>query len=144
MLADGYQINIDGASTPQAGRKGPAAAAIYVRHDEKFHYQESLFMNGTNNEAELYALYMAVKWASKNTQKDENIEILSDSLWVVHCFAKKAKLKYLAHWETTHYPDLFLGILKYWDEGRMSIHWIPREKNKNADRLAQSTKKRGY
>jgi ribonuclease HI len=127
-------IFTDGGSR---GNPGPAALGVVIC-DEKGkllkEYGECLGVK-TNNEAEYEALIFALKKAKalfgKAAMKDSEVEINSDSELLV----KQMNGQYKVMDEKIQ--PLFLNVwnLKI-DFGKVVFHSIPREKNEEADKLA--------
>jgi len=118
------------------GNPGPAAVGV-VFYDDKKHlikeYAECLGKT-TNNDAEYQAIILALRKAKmlfgKDKAKQLKIEFRSDSELVVRQLSHKYKI------EETHLQQLFL---KVWnlsvDFSEVKFTHIPREENKEADRL---------
>lgn len=84
-----YNIYCDGACSPNPGKSGSGVAIYnkeqvvelwYGLHDKK----------GTNNTAELLALYEALKFAEKYIEQRLSVQILSDSKYSIDCITKWA------------------------------------------------------
>lgn len=126
-------IYTDGGSR---GNPGPAALGVVIK-DEKGNlvkkYGEQIGEK-TNNEAEYEAVIFALKKArhlfGKKNTKNMKLEIRMDSELVANQLANKYKI------ETESLFPLFIKIhnLKM-DFGEIVFKYIPREKNKEADRL---------
>lgn len=117
------------------GNPGPAAIGVIIERDGKIigKYGESIGER-TNNEAEYEAVIFALKklkhlFGKRKTQ-DLDIEMRMDSELVVRQLSGKYKIT-----EERFYP-LFMKIWNLrLDFGNISFIEIPREKNKEADRL---------
>lgn len=85
-------INIycDGACSPNPGKSG-SGIAIYQKEQLTQLWYGLYDKNGTNNTAELNALYEALKIASSYIQKNQSVQILSDSKYSIDCITKWAK-----------------------------------------------------
>lgn len=138
-----WTIYVDGSSSGEAGQ-GPAGAAYYVRKNKEFHGKGGLYLLGTNNLAETTAILLGVQYFLEQAAPDDLLTIYSDSEWAVRCLAKKLNLKEHPHYNTLHYPDIFKDIVQRWDHERMRIENIPRELNRDADKLSREYKIRGY
>jgi len=114
-------IYTDGGSR---GNPGPAAAGVVVG-DKKF----SKFLGkATNNQAEYEAVILALQEAKKMSGK--NLQINLDSQLVCCQLTGKYKVK------NSNIAPLFLkvfNLLKDFDQ--VEFKHIPREKNKQADKL---------
>jgi len=128
-------IYTDGGSR---GNPGPAAiGAIFCNEKSQpiKNYSEYLGDNFTNNEAEYRAVIFALKkfkaLFGKKLAKNSEIEIRSDSELLV----KQLKAQYKV--SDSKIQPLFLEVwnLKF-DFQKIRFKLIPRDKNKEADRLA--------
>ena len=127
-------IYTDGASR---GNPGPASIGVVIcdknERTLKEYYQS--LGNATNNEAEYQAVIFALKKLKalfgKTKIKEYEIEMRSDSQLLVNQLTGKYKIVNLK------IQQLFLEAwnLKV-DIGNISFSYIPREKNKKADALA--------
>ncbi len=128
-------IYIDGASR---GNPGESSAGVVFCNEKKQvikKYSEYLGSKFTNNEAEYLALVFALKKFKavfgKELAKNSEIEVRSDSeLLVKQLNAKYKVLK----------PEIQKLFLEVWnlkfDFGSVKFKKVPREKNKEADALA--------
>lgn len=85
------EINIycDGACSPNPGKSG-SGIAIYEKEQLTQLWYGLHEKHGTNNTAELNALYEALKIAEKNIKKYKTVQILSDSKYSIDCITKWA------------------------------------------------------
>lgn len=121
-------IYTDGASR---GNPGPSATGVVI--DGKG-YSEFIG-EGTNNEAEYQAMVFALKKAralfGKKAIKEKEIEIRSDSELLIKQLSGEYKILE---------PRIQQLFLQAWnlriDFGKVKFVLIPREENKEADRLA--------
>lgn len=129
-----FIIYTDGGSR---GNPGPSAIGVVIR-DEKENilkkYSQCLAGNLTNNEAEYEAVIFALKkfkalFGSKTTESSE-IEIRSDSELLINQMQGLYKILE---------PKIQQLFLKVWnlkiDFKKIKFTLIPREKNKEADKL---------
>lgn len=82
----GFDVRIycDGACEPNPGHAG-SGIAVY-RHGEVAQLWYGLYhANGTNNSAELNALYQALRLAEQAILAGETVEVLSDSMYALNC-----------------------------------------------------------
>ena len=128
-------IYTDGGSR---GNPGPAAAGVMFCNEKGQsikEYSEYMGDNLTNNEAEYKAVIFALKKFKavfgKKLAKNSEIEIKSDSELLVKQLNAEYKIL------NENIQPLFLEIwnLKF-DFKKLKFKRIPREKNKQADRLA--------
>ena len=128
-------IYTDGGSR---GNPGPAAIGVMFCNEKGQsikEYSDYLGDNFTNNEAEYKAVIFALKkfkaLFGKKLAKNSEIEIRSDSELLVKQL--KAQYKVL----DSKIQQLFLEIWNLqFDFQKIKFKLIPREKNKEADRLA--------
>ncbi len=132
-----FIIYTDGGSR---GNPGPAAIGVVVC-DEKgqpFKKYSQAIGEKTNNEAEYEAVFFALKKVKalygREKTKASQIEIRLDSELVA---------KQLEHEYKIEEPKIQLLFLRVWnlmlDFGKIKFTAIPREKNKEADKLVNQT-----
>ncbi len=125
-------INVDGAAR---GNPGPAAiGAVIERNGYPIGKYGASIGKRTNNEAEYEAVIFAHQKIKhlfgKQKTRDLEIEIRMDSELVARQLEGKYKIE-----EERHFP-LFIKICNLkMDFGNILFTEIPREKNKEADRL---------
>lgn len=122
------RASIDGAAR---GNPGPAGAGVFVEPHEGRPALEIFRPLGrtTNNVAEYRALLLALE-AAEELGADE-VEIRSDSLLLVEQLSGRFKVK------AEHLKPLFSeAVLRAKRFRRFAIRHIPRETNREADRLA--------
>jgi len=127
------EIYVDGSFR----RNGKVGIGVYCKNGKlELKYSQLVPEAKTSNEAEYWAIAIALNLA-KTFSEYEKIIICSDSKLAVNQIngkyeTKKAKLKEL--------KTLVCGIANIWHKefGReVKVRYIPREKNKEADKLAQ-------
>ena len=120
-------IYTDGACL---GNPGPMGIGIVVQADGKIIRKESIPLErGTNNEAELTAMAVALERAVQ--LKESNITLKSDSEWAV----KMANGEYNLKQERLR--PLLDRVQKAMVKAQASVNWIPREENSQADYLSK-------
>ena len=123
-----FRAFIDGAAR---GNPGPAGAGVYVWAEEGRPAEEHFEALGhqTNNVAEYRALLLALRRAAEREASD--VSIASDSLLLVQQMLGRFRVK------APHLQPLFADALRRAKSfPRFSIVHVRREKNKEADRLA--------
>jgi len=117
----------DGASR---GNPGPAAYGVAIfRNGESLHQLSQAIGRATNNEAEYQALLAAAKWARDN--QIQRAFFYMDSELVVKQISGIYKVKN-ERLKSYHLScKTILNSLPFW-----KITHVPREKNKEADKLA--------
>ena len=86
--------------------------------------------DSTNNVAEYTALVKALQWLLENNLGSTKVEIKSDSQLIVNQLRGDYKVK--AKRIIRLYKQVLLLKSKFQD---IQIRWVPREKNREADRL---------
>lgn len=86
--------------------------------------------DSTNNVAEYTALVKALQWLLENNLGSAKVEIKSDSQLIVNQLRGDYKVK--AKRIISLYKQVLLLKSKFQD---IQIRWVPREKNREADRL---------
>jgi ribonuclease HI len=128
------KVHTDGASR---GNPGPAAIGLVIKNEkgEKIKSYSECLGETTNNEAEYRAAIFALKKIrqlfSKKQAKEMEVEIVSDSELMVSQLQGKYKIV------NQKIAEFFIQIwnLKT-DFKKVSFRLVPREENKEADRLA--------
>ena len=125
-------IHTDGGSR---GNPGPAAIGVVMESDSfgKKEFGEYIGET-TNNEAEYRAVIFALKkiksLVGSDKCKDNSAEFLLDSELIVKQLNKEYKLK------DKNIQNFFIEIWNLtFDFGEVSFRHIPREKNREADRV---------
>lgn len=113
------------------GNPGPAGAGVVILHEEKTtEVKAYLGARQTNNWAEYEAVVIALGKLLEMNLRDSDVEFRLDSKLVVEQLEGNWKIKE---------PNLrdqaarVHGLLK--DFGRVTFTYVPREQNKDADRL---------
>lgn len=124
-------INADGGSR---GNPGPSAVGVVIRGGGKEKKYGEFLGSRTNNEAEYEAVILALKKArqlfGKEKTKKAEVEVFLDSELVANQLNGKYKIEE---------ERLFPLFIKIWnlrqDFGKITFGAVPREKNREADRL---------
>jgi ribonuclease HI len=123
------EIYSDGGSR---GNPGPAAIGVVILENKEAKAELSEYIGeATNNTAEYTAVIRALKWVKSNIQDDVEVAFYLDSLLVVEQLNQRYKLK------NEGLKPLFWQIRGLIMDlgGKITFKHIPREKNKEADRL---------
>jgi len=129
MLTNKIVVYCDGGAR---GNPGPAASAFVALENSKVVYKESLFLGKTtNNVAEYQSVVIALNWLSKQKSQQESIKVVVDSQLVFRQLngeykIKKEELKKLA---------IKIKRLEKKIKSEIIFDWLPRSKNKIADKL---------
>lgn len=131
-----WHIYTDGASSCNPGHAG----AGFVVYDELGNeiLKDSVYLGEmTNNMAEYEAMVRALSKAHGSHVKD--VSIYSDSLLVVNQILGTYKIR---NSTLQKYADTVKDLIRVFDH--FKVQYIPREKNKVADKLAkEAIKKKG-
>ncbi len=128
-------IFTDGGSR---GNPGPSALGVVIKNEEGKTIQKlnKFLGNKTNNQAEYLAVLEAFEWLSVNQDLSSlKIDFFIDSKLVVNQLSGFYKIK------NQDLKDLIIKIkfLENKISGKIFYHFIPREKNKEADLLVNQT-----
>ncbi len=124
-----WHINVDGASSGNPGKSG---AGIIARDgDGKIVLSKSIFLGEmTNNMAEYEALLIALTDAAAYSVKD--VTVYTDSQLVANQVNGLYKIKNMVLFQ---YVKKIKQTISNFDH--FAIHYIPREQNREADKLAK-------
>ena len=127
-----WKIFIDGASR---GNPGPSGTGVYVLKDSEPYASYAFYLGKkTNNQAEYYALLVALYFVlpetKQNKDRHDKIEIISDSQLLV----RQIQALYKVH--DAHLKKLHAKAIQLLDGYTYSIKHVLREENKDADALA--------
>lgn len=124
------EVHVDGGSR---GNPGPAAAGIVLGPPLNKHFSKYLG-KATNNEAEYTSVIEALKkikaTLGKEKIKDLHVEVYMDSQLAVRQLSYEYKI------QSSNIIPLFIKIhnLRV-DFGKVTFKHVPREKNKDADKM---------
>lgn len=125
-------INCDGGSR---GNPGPAASACVVKNNGEVIYQKGKFLGeSTNNVAEYEGVLLGITYLLEN-QINEDVTFILDSLLVVNQLSGKFKIS------NFNLQQLFKDIKNKASnlKGKIIFNYVPREMNKEADKLVNIT-----
>lgn len=130
-MSETINVFTDGASRGNPGLAG-IGIVICDGNNEISESHGKFIGNYTNNSAEYLALIESVKILRNSGLKFRHVNFYLDSELVVRQIRGEYKIKH---------SDLIKLSLEFWKEIKLldknfSIHHIPREKNKAADKLA--------
>lgn len=129
------EVYFDGLCQP-INPGGIPCYAFLVKSNEKTIYSEygvagePFSEDATNNVAEYTALAKALQWLIDNNFSSQKVEVKSDSQLVVNQLLGDYKVK--ARRIISLYKEVLLLKNRFQD---IQITWIPRDKNKEADKL---------
>ena len=129
------EVYFDGLCQP-INPGGISCYAFVVKKDGKTIYSdygvagEPFSEDSTNNVAEYTALTKALQWILANNLSSTKVEIRSDSQLIVNQLTGDYKVR--ARRIMLLYKQVLLLKSKFHD---IQIIWIPREKNREADKL---------
>ncbi|MCX8021173.1 MAG: ribonuclease HI family protein [Syntrophorhabdaceae bacterium] len=125
----GWHAYIDGASLGNPGDSG--AAIVVFDEDGKEILREGVHLGEmTNNMAEYEALLLAIKRACASSVK--RLFVYTDSLLIANQIKGTYKVK---NERLKGYLEKIFDYIRFFDE--FDIKYIPREKNRIADKLAK-------
>ena len=132
-LLNMIEIHIDGACS---GNPGEAAIGVIIRRDGQVIKEIAKSIGvGTNNIAEYSAMICALQEAS--SQKDRDVKIYTDSELVYKQLKGEYQVKHPS------IKPLFEQVQHFLREfPSLELKHVPREQNKDADRLATSVLKK--
>jgi|SRR5215212_3751396 len=127
------EVYFDGLCQPVNPGGTGCFAFIVINEDENTIHSEYglVARESTNNVAEYTALIKALKWLLANNYQNENIVIKGDSQLVIQQINRKFRVK--ASNIIPLYRDAMSIISKF---KYIQFQLIPREQNKEADRLS--------
>lgn len=128
-MANRFIVEADGGSRGNPGPAGYGAVVLDADSGEVVAEAAEYIGTATNNVAEYRGLIAGLE-AAKAVDPDASIQVRMDSKLVVEQLSGRWKIKH---------PDmkpLAAQALSIFPAGRVTYQWIPREKNKHADRLA--------
>lgn len=129
------EVYFDGLCQP-INPGGISCYAFVVKSDGRTIYSdygiavEPFSKDSTNNVAEYTALVKALEWLLENNLSSTKVEIKSDSQLIVNQLTGDYKVK--SKRIMSLYKQVLLLKGKFQD---IQIKWVPREKNREADRL---------
>jgi ribonuclease HI len=129
------EVYLDGLCQP-INPGGIPCYAFIVKRDGRTIYSdygiagEPFSEDSTNNVAEYTALVKALEWLLANNLGSTRVEIMSDSQLIVNQLTGDYKVK------AKRMLALYKQVLKLMSTFQeIQIKWVPREKNREADRL---------
>ncbi len=129
------EVFLDGLCQP-INPGGIPCYAFIVKRDGKTIYSdygiagEPFSEDSTNNVAEYTALVKALEWLFANNLGSSRVKIMSDSQLIVNQLTGDYKVK------AKRMLSLYRQVLKLMSTFQeIQIKWVPREKNREADRL---------
>ncbi|MEU5052516.1 bifunctional RNase H/acid phosphatase [Streptomyces sp. NPDC021096] len=128
-MANRFIVEADGGSRGNPGPAGYGAVVLDPATGEALAEAAEYIGTATNNVAEYKGLIAGLE-AAKALDPDAEIQVRMDSKLVVEQMSGRWKIKH---------PDmkpLAARAQRIFPAGRVAYQWIPREKNKHADRLA--------
>jgi ribonuclease HI len=129
------EVYFDGLCQP-INPRGISCYAFIVKSEGRTIYSdygiagEPFSENSSNNVAEYTALVKALQWLLENNLGSTKVDIKSDSQLIVNQLTGDYKVK--AKRIISLYKQVLLLKSKFQD---IRIRWVPREKNREADRL---------
>ena len=132
-------VYTDGACIKNGEEDASAGLGVWYGDDDSRNLSMKVpIQEQSNQTGELLAVLMAVK----NHPPNEDLEIISDSRYVIDGLTKNRERWEARNWTDTHHGDIFKCITAWtrWRNGRTNIAWIKGHSgvkgNEEADRLA--------
>jgi ribonuclease HI len=126
------QVYFDGLCQP-VNPGGTACFAFIIKNEEgnTIHSDYGVAAHdSTNNVAEYTGLIKSLEWLIKNNYHNQTIVIMGDSMLVIHQLKKEFQVK--APTIIPLYRKAMSLVSKFY---HIEFEWIPREQNKEADKL---------
>ena len=128
-------VNTDGSCKNIKGKQTPMGAGVYITSGEKIIHEIGKYAGmGTNNKAEWEAVMLGAKWLKANVPYDDiEVRFLCDNQMVVRQLTGE-----YSHRKFDLYFKTVVAIVRELEKRvtTVSVFWIPREQNKEADKLA--------
>ncbi|MFA6023729.1 MAG: ribonuclease H [Candidatus Gracilibacteria bacterium] len=129
------QIYTDGSCL---GNPGPGAWATLIKIDGKIHRDQGGEPYTTNNRMELSAVIEAFKWLAKTHPEEREMELYSDSSWVLNTLTK--------NWKRHKNLDLWELLTPLIQGKKISWNWVKghngHPENEDCDMRAQKEAQR--
>ena len=120
---------------------------IVVRDSKKIYFDFGDERATTNQRMELTAIIKALKYAKTIRKPSEQVQIYSDSAYVINCYLQEWYVKWLANGfqnsnkKSVANQDLWVQIIPYFDNFWYSFHKVDGHSgnfwNEECDKLAQ-------
>ncbi|MFZ5954122.1 MAG: ribonuclease HI family protein [Candidatus Dependentiae bacterium] len=128
VLSHHYTLYVDGASR---NNPGDAGAGMYIEKDGQSLEKRGFYLGvRTNNQAEYLALLVGIYYTKKHMLPQDTLSIISDSELLVR------QVKGLYKVKQPELQQLFAAVKKTLQPIRYTISHVLREKNKQADAMA--------
>ena len=128
------RVYFDGSSLGNPGPSG--GGVIFVNGSGRERYRDlRYFGHHTNNESEYLALLFALD--SARALGYNRLKLMTDSTLLYHQLTGRFKVK------AKNLKPFHEEVLRRLSQFEWEIQWIPRDKNKDADKLAFEAAKRG-
>ena len=139
--ADTWVVRCDGSAVPNPGRMGLGAVVVAPGCAAPHRLSERTPFTGCNNEAELRALLMALRFiddichpAGGPAAARGCLQVISDSSLLVEQLGRHPPPQPVARLAALF--DTARARLRAWNA--VQLHWVPRHRNAEADALARA------
>lgn len=133
--APSWVIHCDGSAVPNPGRMGLGAVVRAPDGTVAQRLSEATSFTGCNNEAELRALALALRWLQAHgTTAQHSVRVYSDNHVLVEQLGA-GRLQAAPIARLAHLFDEVRALMQAL--GGPALHWIPRHRNGEADALAR-------
>lgn len=131
-----WVIYCDGSAVPNPGRMGMGAVVVEPGGMGRHQLSHTTTFTGCNNEAELRALALALRWLqARGTGTTDALQVFSDSRVLIeqlgNASPRAAPIERLA--VLVHSVRDLMALFK-----NSTLHWVPRHRNSEADALARA------
>ena len=131
---DTIKVYFDGSSLGNPGPSG--GGVVFVNGEGRERYRDLRFFgHHTNNESEYLALLFALDTARAMGYK--RLRLMTDSTLIFSQLTGRFKVR------AKNLKPFFEEVLRKLSQFDWEIEWIPRERNRDADKLAFEAAKRG-
>lgn len=132
-----WVIHCDGSAVPNPGRMGLGAVVRAPDGTVAQQLSEATTFTGCNNEAELRALALALRWLQDHRASPgaRTVVVYSDNSVLVEQLGTTGGPQVPAIARLAGLFDEVRGMMQAC--GEVAVHWIPRHRNGEADALAR-------
>lgn len=136
MSPPAWRVYCDGSAVPNPGRMGLGAVVHAPGDAAPQTLSEATTFTGCNNEAELRALALALRWLlqAQGADSTDAVEVFSDSSVLIEQLRPGSAAPPIAR-----LGPLFDEVRRLMQAfSHVTMHWIPRHRNGEADALARA------
>lgn len=108
-------IYTDGSSKPYGDMKFGGWSFIVSENGSQIHYESGSEYGATNQRMELIAAINACKWAAQRRKDNQDVEIYSDSAYLINCYQQGWWIKWQANGWITSKGESVLNQELWWE-----------------------------